>query len=73
MTDQPKNEGEGSRTAANEYNKKTQHFVDNEDVGSKARDARDAIERDDQGALATAEKRGKDKAREFDPQVHRDR
>ena len=73
MTHQPKNEGEGSRTAANKYNKETRHFVDNKDVGSKARDARDAIERDDEGALAAAEKCGKDKAREFDPQVHRDR
>ena len=72
MTGHPKNEGEGSRTAAKEYDEKTQRFVKNEDVESKAQEARDAVESDDEGVLEEAEKRGKEKAREFDPQVKRD-
>jgi len=72
MTDHPKNEGEGNRTAAKEYNEKTQDFAENEDVESKAKDARDDIEQDDQAVFEDAEKLGKGKAREFDPQVQRD-
>lgn len=73
MTSHPKNEGEGSRTAAKEYDEKAQRFVKNEDVESKAEEARDAVESDEEGALEEAEKRGKEKARDFDPQVKRDR
>lgn len=73
MADHSKNEGEGNRTAAKEYNEKTKRFVDNADVEAKAEDARDAVERDDQGTLADAEQRGKSKARDFDPEVERDR
>jgi len=73
MNDAPKNEGEGNRTAAKEYNKKTQHFVENEDVESKAENAREDLEQDGQAGLDDAEKLGKSKAREFDPQVKQDR
>ena len=33
--DDPKNEGEGSRTAARAYNEKTKQFVENEDVEAR--------------------------------------
>jgi hypothetical protein len=73
MTGHPKNEGEGSRTAAKDYDERTQRFVDEEDVEAKAEEAREAVEQDDEGKLSEAEKQGKEKAREFDPQVERDR
>jgi hypothetical protein len=38
----PKNEGEGSRTAAAAYNEKTRRFAENEDVEAKAEEAADA-------------------------------
>jgi hypothetical protein len=73
MTGQPKNEGEGNRTAAKQYDEKARRFAETEDVESKAQEARDAVESDDEGILEEAEKRGKEKARDFDPQVQRDR
>ena len=43
MTEEnPKNEGEGSRTAAAAYNEKIRRFVENEDVEAKAEEAADS-------------------------------
>jgi len=62
MTDETKNEGEGSRTAAREYNEKTREFTETKDVEAKAREAKAAIESDQSEELAKAEEEGKDKA-----------
>ena len=59
MTGHPKNEGEGSRTAAKDYDERTQRFVDEEDVEAKAEEAREAVEQDDEGKLSRSGKAGK--------------
>ena len=69
----PKNEGEGSRTAAEAYNEKTRRFVENEDVQAKAEEAADALGSREGDELRKAEGTGRSRAKEEDPQVHRDR
>ncbi len=63
MTDDRKNQGEGNRDAAKEYNKDTREFIDEENVEAKAEEARKAVENDDQGDLRKAEEKGKSEAR----------
>lgn len=63
MTGNTKNEGEGSRTAARDYKKDVEDFVEHEDVDAKAEEARDAIESDEAEELKKAEQEGKAKAR----------
>lgn len=58
-----KNQGEGNREAAREYEERSREFVQSHDVEKEAREAG----RDDQ-----AEEKGKARAKEHDPQVHRD-
>ena len=67
-----KNEGEGSRTAAATYNEKTRRFVENEDVEAKAEEAADALDSHEGGELRKAQEKGRSRAKEEDPQVHRD-
>ena len=69
----PKNEGEGSRTAAEAYNEKTRRFVENEDVEAKAEEAADALGSSEGDELRKAEETGRSRAKEEDPQVHRDK
>lgn len=57
------NQGEGDREAARHYDEKTRQFVESGKVDQAARDA----ESDPQ-----AEEKGKERAKEFDPEVHRD-
>jgi hypothetical protein len=68
-----KNEGEGSRTAARQYNDQTRQFVERGNVEAKAAEAAKALDSGEAKELQEAEKKGKDKAVEEDPQVHRDR
>jgi hypothetical protein len=68
----PKNEGEGSRTAAAAYNERTRRFVENEDVEAKAQEAADALGSPEGDELRKAEEKGRSRAKEEDPQVHRD-
>jgi hypothetical protein len=70
--DDPKNEGEGSRTAAAEYNKKTQEFVEKGEVEKQAEEAVKALDSAEADALRKAEEEGRSRARGEDPQVHRD-
>lgn len=63
MTNVSKNEGEGSRSAAREYNEKAREFAENEEVDAKAQEAQAAVESDEAEELAQAEKEGKSKAR----------
>jgi hypothetical protein len=67
-----RNQGEGNREAAKQYNKDTQEFVDREQVGERAQEAEDALEGKEGEALRKADEKGRAKAEELDPQVHRD-
>lgn len=76
MTDsKPKaqNEGEGSRTAAREYNEATRKFVESGKVDSSAADAKRAIESGERKDLEAAEKEGLRHANEEDPALRRSR
>jgi hypothetical protein len=66
-TEQPvtsENEGEGSRTAARNYNQKTREFIDAGKVDEAAEAARDALDSDEREELADAEESAKSRARE---------
>lgn len=58
-----KNQGEGDREAARHYDEKTREFVESGKVDEAARDAEPDSE---------AEEKGRERAKEFDPEVHRD-
>jgi len=67
------NQGEGNVTAAKEYNEKTQKFAKEGDVEGQARKAAEALDGDEGEKLRDAEEKGRIRAREEDPQIHRDR
>lgn len=71
MTD--KNQGEGNREAAREYNEQTQKFVKAGSVDELAQEAVQALDGAEAEELREAEAKGKAKALEEDPQVHRDK
>ena len=71
VNDDPENEGEGSRSAARAYNRDQQEFVKEGGVGEAAEAARSAVE-DDRRDLEKAEKEGKRRAAEHDPEEVRD-
>lgn len=54
-----KNEGEGSRTAAKQYNDATEKFVKSGQVGPAAKAAKKSLETDEAAELARAEEEGK--------------
>ena len=58
-----KNQGEGDREAARHYDEKTREFVESGKVDRAAHEAESDPE---------AEEEGKSRAKEFDPEVHRD-
>ncbi len=60
---QPKNEGEGSRTAAKQYNDATKKFVESGKVERAAKDAERAIEGDEAEELKRAEEKGRSHAK----------
>jgi hypothetical protein len=66
-----KNEGEGNRTAAREYNDATRRFVQSGRVQESGERAKSAIEGGEKAGLERAEKVGKSKVREEDPAVAR--
>ena len=66
-----RNEGEGNRTAAREYNKAQQEFVRSGAVEEKAHEAEEAVEGEEGKALERAEAEGKRHISEEDPQVKR--
>ena len=61
--DSGQNEGEGSRTAARSYNRKTERFAKSGKVEEKAREAQEALDGREGEALNRAEAVGKSKAR----------
>lgn len=70
MTGKDRNQGEGNREAAKRYNEAQRAFVKEGKVDEKAKQARQDVERDP-ALYAAAEKAGKARAAEDDPQVHR--
>ena len=60
--DGQRNEGEGNKTAAREYNRETTAFAQSGQVEGKAREAKQAIEGDEADALRAAEREGKSHA-----------
>jgi len=68
----PRNEGEGNRTAAREYNEAQQRFIRSGKVDQKAHNAeRDLRDRDIRRELEHAEAIGRRHAAEEDPEVRR--
>lgn len=67
-----KNEGEGNRTAAKEYNKETRDFVKSGRVGEAASEAEKAMSGAEREELETARKEAATHAREHDPEEVRD-
>jgi hypothetical protein len=62
-----KNEGEGSRTAARRYNEATQASVE-----KQGREARSKLSDQERREAEAAEEAGKRRAKELDPEEHRD-
>ncbi len=66
--DANRNQGEGDRESAQHYNEATREFVESGKVDEAARKAK---EQDDEEAKRS-ERAGKERAREYDPAVHRE-
>ena len=74
MADEPTtNEGEGSRTAAKDYNERTKQFMQNNDVEARAREAAAAVDSQEGEELRKAEDQGRAHVHEEDPEVHREK
>lgn len=67
-----RNEGEGSRTAAREFNRDETEFARSGEVDKAAEDAKKAVEGKEGDKLREAEKEGRAHAKEIDPAVKRD-
>jgi uncharacterized protein (TIGR02284 family) len=67
-----RNEGEGNKTAAKEYNEATKKFARSGQVERKAEEALAARSGAEKQSLEQAEKAGRRKAKEEDPQVRRE-
>lgn len=66
-----KNQGEGNREAARNYNEATRDFVKSGQVDEQARDAAE-IDKTEKIDLEKAEQEGRSRAKEEDPAVKRD-
>jgi hypothetical protein len=66
-----KNEGEGNRTAARQYNEAQRRFVKSGKVEEKAKEAERAVEGKEGDALREAELVGKRHTAEEDPEIKR--
>jgi uncharacterized protein (TIGR02284 family) len=73
MTGKQRNEGEGNKTAAKEYNEATTKFAQSGKVDKQAQAAAQARSGSERKDLERAEQAGKSHAKEEDPQVHRQR
>jgi uncharacterized protein (TIGR02284 family) len=69
MTDKQRNEGEGNKTAAKEYNEATKKFTQSGQVDKQAEAAAKAREGVERQELDRAEKAGKSHAKGEDPQL----
>lgn len=61
--DAPRNEGEGNRTAAKQYNDAQRKFVESGKVENAAKDAEQALETDEAQELKRAEEEGRKHAK----------
>ena len=66
-----RNEGEGNRTAARQYNKAEQRFVQSGQVDEKAHEAEHALDTPEKRAMDRAEAIGKSHKRVEDPEITR--
>jgi hypothetical protein len=66
------NQGEGNREAAHEYNEEQQEFVEKGRVEKAAEQAKKAVDSEEGKDLERAERKGKDHAKDVDPNVKRD-
>ena len=66
-----KNQGEGNREAAEQYNEKTREFVKSGRVEQSAQDAKRAVEGKEKAELDRAEQAGKSHAKGEDPALKR--
>lgn len=71
MNEKTRNQGEGNREAAEQYNEQQRRFVRKGGVEKAAEETRNMSEAERREA-EDAERAGKDKAREKDPNVVRD-
>ena len=69
MTDKQRNEGEGNKTAAKEYNEATTKFTQSGKVEQKADEAAKARDGSERQAMERAEQAGKSHAKGEDPQL----
>lgn len=67
-----RNEGEGSRTAARQFNKQAREFAKSGKVDAAAEKAKEALQGPEREELKEAEAKGQERAREQDPAVGRD-
>lgn len=67
------NQGEGNREAGKAYNEETQRFVEAGKVEASAAEAKAAVEGPKKAELEEAERVGKARAKELDPNEKRDR
>jgi hypothetical protein len=72
MAPEDRNEGEGSRTAARDYNQRAREHAAKADVAGEAQDAKEAMEGEERSELDSAHERGKARAHEFDPEERKD-
>lgn len=68
MTAKQRNEGEGNKSADRNYRERTEDFIEKNDVEQKAKEAAKDIRSPNQ-PLSAAEKIGRERAAELDPQV----
>jgi len=71
QTSGQKNEGEGNKTAAREYNKGATEFAKSGQVEGKAREAKSAVDGKDGEKLRQAEREGQSHSHGEDPQLRR--
>jgi hypothetical protein len=69
---QSRNEGEGSRTAARNFNRQARAFTKSGKVDKAAQTAKEALQGPEREELKEAEAKGEERAREHDPAVVRD-
>lgn len=68
MTAKDRNQGEGDRESARRYNKAVRETTKSGEVERRETERRNS----DGPELREAEEKGKERARELDPEVHRD-
>lgn len=71
MADRRKNQGEGNREAARDYNDRTRDFVRSGHVEERAQEAKRALEGAERDELEAAERIGKSHGKGEDPVVKR--